>query len=251
VSSSPPRSLRTLAIFAVGALVAAAGLQVLVVATNAAYLPYLNDFADGHIAAEKINDAIAAEDAVGNVAVAQLICFVAAGLFFIAWFYRAYKNLTPFGAGADLTHTPGWAIGAWFIPIVNLFFPKAIANDIWRGTVRARRLRGLVADDGGPVAVPALLNWWWAFWVLTLVASRVASWEFSKASDTVDQTQSATSQFGLSFALEDITDAVHTQRIAVIAQIVGAVAAIAAAVLAIKVVRAITADQQQAIDAAS
>jgi hypothetical protein len=28
----------------------------------------------------------------------------------------------------------GWAIGAWFVPVLSLVRPKAILNDIWRAS---------------------------------------------------------------------------------------------------------------------
>jgi Domain of unknown function (DUF4328) len=80
---------------------------------------------------------------------------------FLRWFSRSYKNLVPLGAD-DLRYRPGWAIGAWFVPILALWRPKQIANDIWRAS-----------DPDDPEllfwhekAVPALLTVWWAAWIV-------------------------------------------------------------------------------------
>lgn len=54
-----------------------------------------------------------------------------AGLLFIVWFHRAYRNLARYGY--RLRHRPTIAIWSWLIPVGNLFAPKQIANEIWRG----------------------------------------------------------------------------------------------------------------------
>jgi hypothetical protein len=70
---------------------------------------------------------------------------------FLVFFHRAYSNLALL-APAERRYTPGWAVGSWFIPILWLFRPKQIANDIWRGS------------DGS--SVPSVFNWWWALWLV-------------------------------------------------------------------------------------
>ena len=47
------------------------------------------------------------------------------------WMFRAYNNVDAVAPGAR-RYDGGWAIGSWFVPILNLFRPKQIINDIWR-----------------------------------------------------------------------------------------------------------------------
>lgn len=91
----------------------------------------------------------------------RFVAFLSAGIAFLAWFSRAYRNLGRLGV-PGLRYTPGWAVGAWFVPILNLFRPKQIANDIWRASdpQLARRGEGWQGRDVSP-----WLHWWWAFWV--------------------------------------------------------------------------------------
>jgi hypothetical protein len=49
---------------------------------------------------------------------------------FVTWFYRARVNAD--GRGWPQRHTKGWAIGAWFVPVLNLYVPFQIMADIWR-----------------------------------------------------------------------------------------------------------------------
>jgi hypothetical protein len=100
----------------------------------------------------------------GLVALLEVAAYVFAVVFFIRWFHRAYRNLPALRA-TRLRYRTWWTIGGWFIPIVGLFRPKQIANDIWRGS-----------DPDGPPAgdpydwrrahVPPLFQWWWAFYIV-------------------------------------------------------------------------------------
>ncbi|WP_322818133.1 DUF4328 domain-containing protein [Tepidiforma sp.] len=50
----------------------------------------------------------------------------------IVWTRRITGNLLPFQA--DLRFGTGWAIAAWFIPILSLWYPIRIWNQAWRAT---------------------------------------------------------------------------------------------------------------------
>ncbi|MFH0244261.1 DUF4328 domain-containing protein [Streptomyces sp. HK10] len=145
--------------------------------------------------------------------VVQFAVLATAGIPFLMWFHRSRLNAQTFDAASQRMR-PGWAIGGWFVPVVNLWFPKKIANDIWDastppgpdGTVRERLPGGL-------------LNCWWLLWLLTWASSRFASRRYGDA-QTLEELGSAVS----SHLFADGVD-------------------ILAAVLAILVVRRITAMQ--------
>jgi hypothetical protein len=90
---------------------------------------------------------------------ARFAAFLAAAIAFLAWFARAYRNLARLGV-PGLRYASAWAVGAWFVPILNLFRPKQVANDIWRATDPQLRSDGWHGRDVSP-----WLHWWWAFWV--------------------------------------------------------------------------------------
>jgi hypothetical protein len=93
---------------------------------------------------------------------------------FLMWFSRAYANLPALGI-AERRYGQGWSIGAWFVPILNLFRPKQIANDAWKAGDRAAPL-------------PAFLNWWWALWLLSSIADNI-SFRSALHGDTVMELQ--------------------------------------------------------------
>jgi hypothetical protein len=68
-------------------------------------------------------------------AVADLGFWVAVVMFAV-WFYRARVNAD--GHGWPQRRSPSWAIVAWFVPVVNLWFPFQIMVDIWRAGLPAK-----------------------------------------------------------------------------------------------------------------
>jgi hypothetical protein len=147
-----------------------------------------------------------------------LIACGAAG-FFIAWMYRAYMNLRRTSV-TGLRYDPGWAIGAWFIPIFNWIRPKQIIDDIWRAGET-----GVEVRDGSwrSRAVSPLLHWWWGLWVGASIVGVVA----------------AIAGIDLDAALDGRVDWEKQQTAATIAA-PGQLALVAAAILACFVIRRIT-----------
>ena len=112
-------------------------------------------------AARGEGDVEAAYDTYTAFAGAHAVLFLIAAGVFIAWFFRAYKNLRRLGV-ENMRYRTGWAIGAWFIPFFNWFRPKHIANDVWRGSERGVD----VATQWRRVRVPGLVHWWWGLFLI-------------------------------------------------------------------------------------
>jgi hypothetical protein len=87
----------------------------------------------------------------GITAIVRTLISVVAGILFLVWTYRIVKNahLISF---RPLRFSPGWAIGYYFIPILNLFRPYQALSD-------ARR----ASDNPGDwmaALCSHLLGWW-------------------------------------------------------------------------------------------
>lgn len=104
--------------------------------------------------------------------VAVVIAWMALGvlsLVAMALFLRS-AWLTAAALGVrDLRYGPRWAVFAWLVPIMALFVPKRIADDVWRA-----------GDERSPQYVlhhprPGLVTAWWAAFLLALPLSRAAS----------------------------------------------------------------------------
>ena len=58
-----------------------------------------------------------------------IIVFPISSIAFLMWFNRAYSNLHQMAA--DLSYKKGWAIGCWFVPIMNLVIPLKIMVELY------------------------------------------------------------------------------------------------------------------------
>lgn len=139
----------------------------------------------------------------------QSASLVATAVVYLVWFLRVRVNaevFNPFGHSKKR----GWAGWGWFVPIVNLWFPRRIMLDIWDAS-----------SPAGTRAPHGLVNTWWTLWLISLFTSRDQFTGYSRA-ETADEIQDAAAKMLVS----DVAD-------------------IAAAVLAILVVLRLTRMQHE------
>jgi Domain of unknown function (DUF4328) len=114
--------------------------------------------------------AIAANSRQPLLAVLQAGAYLLTSVGFLVWFHRAYTNLQALGM-EHLPYTPGWAVGAWLVPLLNLVRPKRMMDTIWRGSDPDRPRTADAFWRDGPVH--ALVHWWWAVFLLQWLVDRV------------------------------------------------------------------------------
>jgi hypothetical protein len=152
---------------------------------------------------------VASDERLAVGAAAMMATFWVSAVLWLVWFHRAYRNVESFGS-ISMRFGSGWAVGAWFVPILNWFRPKQIANDIWRGT-DPQPPPGWVQPPVAP-----LVHWWWAAWLVGILLGN------------------------LSFRL--ITDArtLDAERAAVAVDIIAGISYVVTGLLALRFVRAVT-----------
>lgn len=96
------------------------------------------------------------------------IITIATIFFFIRWFRRAYFNLYLLD-GVRLSRTEGWAAGAWFVPLLNLYLPFFIFREIWMQTQRN------IPEKTAPVS-PGILWVWWAGFLASYYGVNILGW---------------------------------------------------------------------------
>jgi hypothetical protein len=74
------------------------------------------------------------------------------------WQHRAYANLRLIGS-RDTEYTPGWSVGYWFIPIINLFRPYQITAELYRRS----EIQNAHDSIGGLSGSPLVGAWWFAY----------------------------------------------------------------------------------------
>jgi len=167
VAVDPPRRLGGVAWFAfvvLALMVLAAAIQIPIALNYADKVQtQIDDRSLTYHQATDAEDAfVLGSGAFGIVSLAVIIAF-------LIWWYRAYSNI-PGVTGQRWRFGRGWSIGAWFIPIFNLWRPKQIGNDIWR----AGDPRAWGNSNWTALPVASLVNWWWALFVLSSILGGIA-----------------------------------------------------------------------------
>ena len=70
---------------------------------------------------------------IGISAILYFISFYISFFFYLAWVRRAYRNLHTLQL-KPTEFSSGWSIGAYFVPILNLFRPYTMMKEIWYGS---------------------------------------------------------------------------------------------------------------------
>ena len=131
------------------------------------------------------SDLEASDDRINALTGIRTMLVLATGVVFIIWLHAATKNLRAFGY-RDLRYTPGWAIGAWFIPFANFVIPKQVVDDAWRG---ADSQHPPVGRPSGPV--PGLFLAWWLAFIASTVVDRVGNIIGDAGDADISQVQTA------------------------------------------------------------
>jgi hypothetical protein len=135
----------------------------------------------------------ASVDRVNAAADVELVLFIVALVLFLRWVHLSYRNLIELGT-RDLRFTPGWAVGYWFVPVLNIWRPAEVLGDLWRATDPR-------ADDGAwrSLRSSPLIGWWWA---IGLVVGPVAWAAQAMPAETISELQSKNAVLIVVHALE-------------------------------------------------
>jgi hypothetical protein len=101
------------------------------------------------------------------LAVLDMLIYWTTAVFFCVWLYRAYGNLRAFNSWSRPDYSPGWAVGGFFIPFVNLVLPYRAVREVWQKSVPPDPL--VPASDP-----PASFPLWWTFWLVAGFASKIS-----------------------------------------------------------------------------
>ena len=106
----------------------------------------------------------------GSSGIVSALALFAAAAVFIIWLWRVRWNAEMFCRGEHRL-SRGWVLGSWICPVVNLWYPKWVVDDIVaasdpRTPPQTGSLRGIPGTR---------LVWaWWITWVVGLVLGNVA-----------------------------------------------------------------------------
>ena len=115
-----------------------------------------------------------------GVALGQLVLFIVTAVVFCVWVHQAQVNARALGA-TGMKVTPGWAVGSFFVPLVNLVMPFFAMVDLWKASEPGPE----AVEPGSRAALSAspLLGAWWLTWLLGGGIGSAASMMMKGAAD--------------------------------------------------------------------
>ena len=150
---------------------------------------------------------------------AQLGIYLTTAIAFLCWLSRAYRNL-PVLSKWQREFGSGWAVGAWFVPFLNLVRPYKIVRETWWVSAHPEE-----ADLGGEMTAVSprgsfLLGSWWAVYLLMGFSGQIV-FRLTMDANTADKLLSASyvgivadllSGFGAILALAVVNVVTSSQR---------------------------------------
>jgi hypothetical protein len=97
----------------------------------------------------------------------NLIFYLVYVIVFIFWFFCAYSNLHKLIA--DLKYKAGWAVGSWFVPVLNFFRPYRIMKELYQRTGEIIDRNGIKTEKLKFSPVKTWWTLWLVYWGLKLV----------------------------------------------------------------------------------
>lgn len=117
------------------------------------------------------------------IGVIYIIVYIVSVVFFLRWFRRAYFNLGLAGVGK--LFTDGWAVGAWFVPFMNLGRPFRIMSEIWmENTLLLERVSPLRCHE--LTRGKMIVGIWWTVHIINAVIGQVEV-RLSQGADTIEK----------------------------------------------------------------
>lgn len=154
-------------------------ISVIAIITGVMEHSVLSDMQDSKFAsqAEMLQVAEASDTHQTIVGVVQLLIYVVSSIWILRWISVACSNTRSLAAG-PMKFSPGWSVGWYFIPFLNLWKPYQAMKEIWR--VSANPGNPDIGDDSG------LLSLWW-FLYLVVSFSGNAAFRLSLRAEEVSQ----------------------------------------------------------------
>jgi hypothetical protein len=85
-----------------------------------------------------------------------LLMFLPTAIAWLLWQYRAHANLRALGV-ANLSYSPGWAVGWWLIPFANIVMPYLTVRELWKASNP-----NVGAIEWNARGGAAIVGFWWA-----------------------------------------------------------------------------------------
>ncbi|MFX0140739.1 MAG: DUF4328 domain-containing protein [Candidatus Hodarchaeota archaeon] len=109
----------------------------------------------------------------GVVGTLQISVYLVTGILFLIWFYRSHRNLKAIGA-RYLKYRSGWAVGGFFVPILNFVRPYQVMKEVWIKSDPSTNYENKYDSPRKKRAKSTLFGWWWFLFILSNVVVNIA-----------------------------------------------------------------------------
>jgi len=149
------------------------------IASDLSQTSLLEKFQSGSIADRSEIDRLAASNDSRQAIIAyfSLAVFASTLLSFFVWLNQSNKLARAAGA-QGMRFSPGWTVGCFFIPIVNLWKPYQAVADIWKASKNPAGM--------GAVATGDIVVVWWILFLVSSAASN-ASFRLALRAEEIDE----------------------------------------------------------------
>jgi uncharacterized protein DUF4328 len=97
------------------------------------------------------------------IGLAEILMRIVVVVLFIMWLRRAYYNIRRLGF--NTRYTDGWAAGAWFVPIMNLYAPYQIVKEVWDNT----QFKAQQNSTNPTHKTSTIIGVWWFLWIVSSI----------------------------------------------------------------------------------
>lgn len=118
------------------------------------------------------------------IAAIQVLVWLAVAFLWAFWTFKSNKLVRSLGA-KDMKYSPGWSVGWYFIPFLNLIKPYLALKEIYLATLNPHRFNVDADVEDQPESLNILKLWW-----LSSIAERIFGVylkRISSGSDTMEQ----------------------------------------------------------------
>ena len=165
----PYRPANTIVLWTIGFLYTGLALVAIYAALNLVIFLQYPDFYDINTTKPLLPGEQLVGMAMMGVGLLMLLVHVPTVVMFCVWLYRMGKNTRALGA-QNMKYSAGWAVGSFFIPILNLFRPFQSVREIEQASnPHAGPTNWYHVQPSGKVGM------WWAFWLLSSFMTRVVT----------------------------------------------------------------------------
>lgn len=152
-------------------------LSVISMGSDVLEIQLLDDMQNGREFTQEQVDANDSRQALIGISQLALIGFTA--IVFLRWVFISAKNAQSFSDHL-MSHSPGWCVGWYFVPIMNLFRPYQAMKEIWQAS-QARP-----NEDWFDAPTPGVVNAWWGLWILCGIVGQ-ANFRFSLRAESIEE----------------------------------------------------------------